>query len=436
MSISRLNTQTPQRRKVLRLRRLVWGILPLVAGLWLTPAYAQDGGIVLTFGVSQRFEASDNADLSSPSSGNSLSSITRLSYGIVSETPISRLALLTSGKYRKASGPGSSSIQDGLISPSLSFTYDRAVADANLSLSGSLSEDRIADINTLNPIDPALNIGLLNATGGGKKRSHTLDAALNLRQNNPLSFGFTAGLSDTSYIGTTDPALISNHSTRAGITANLVLSSVATARFGLRYSTYKEDTAGAVQRNAKGFDAGVDFARPDGILSVNFLADRSIYGTRNRLSFTRNFILPDGSLMARIGAVRGVAGNTTLVGDLAYSYDMPLGQINASLRRDNAAGSDNIEYNITAMSLSYNRSLTPVSSLRLDINYSDREQTNIGTTTTKSGIGATYTHQLTKDWGLDLGYNHNNRRGTGTVNSTARSNTVYMELRRIFEFRP
>ena len=233
------------------MRRLVWVMLPLAAGLWLTPTHAQDGGIVQTFGIAQRFEASDNANLDSPSPGNSLSSITRLSYGVVSETPISRLALLTSGDYRQAVGPGSSSIQDGLVSPFLSFSYDRAVIDANLNLSGSLSETDISDINTFNsidPNDPNRNLSFLNATGGGKEQNYTLDASLNLRTNSPLSYGFTAGLSDTTYIGTTDPALISYHSAYAGISANLALSSVATARFGLRYSIYKDETVGAVQR--------------------------------------------------------------------------------------------------------------------------------------------------------------------------------------------
>ena len=134
------------------------------------------------------------------------------------------------------------------------------------------------------------------------------------------------------------------------------------------------------------------------------MADRNIYDEQNRLSFTRSIDLPDGNLLASIGAVSGASGKINLVGDIAYSYDMPLGQINARLRHDNTAGSDNIEYIVTAMALSYNHNLTPVSSLRLDIDYSDREQSNINSTTKDTGIGVTYNHQLTKDWGLDLGY--------------------------------
>jgi hypothetical protein len=438
VTVSRINTHAAQPRAELGGHRLALAAvgLSLVAGLWITPVHAQDGGTVLSFGVAQRFEASDNLELDDPSAGNSFSSTTRLSFGLVSETALSRFTLDASAGLVGAFGPGSSLIDEGLVSPGISFNYDRSVASANLNVTGSLNENSITNNNTVALTDPTADPSLLDVVSGGKVRTHSLDATLNFRQDTPLSFGVTAGLSGTRYTSATDPTLIDNNSTRAGITASLALSEVATAKFGLRYSTYKEDTAGAPLYYTKGFDAGIEFERPDGIASADFSTDHRRSGNRNRLSFKRSVDRPDGQFSAEIGAVRTLANDVELMGELAYSQEFPLGTIDASLRRDNVVSNKDTEYNITTVSLGYNRDLTAVSSLRLDIGYTDSEQTNISTTTTYTNFGVTYTHQMTKDWGLDVGYDHSRRHKNGTTGSSARSNTVFVELRRIFEYRP
>jgi hypothetical protein len=429
-----INTRAAQPRAELGGHRLALAAgLSLVAGLWIAPVYAQDGGTVLSFGVAQRFEASDNLDLDDPSAGNSFSSTTRLSFGLVSETALSQFTLDASAGLVGAFGPGSSLIDEGLVSPEISFNYDRSVASANLNVNGSLNEDSISSYNTVDLTDPTADPSLLDVVSGGKVRTHSLDATLNLRQDTPLSFGITAGLSGTRYINAADPSLVSNNSTRAGVTASLALSEVATAKFGLNYSTYKEDTAGAPLYYAKGFDAGIEFERPDGIARADFSTNLRRSGTRNRLRFSRSVDRPDGQFSAEIGAVRTLANDVELTGELAYSQELPLGTIDASLRRDNIVSNKDTEYNITTVSLGYNRNLTALSSLRLDIGYTDSEQTNISTTTTYTNFGVTYTHQMTQDWGLDVGYNHSRSRKSG---SSAHSNTVFVELRRVFEYRP
>lgn len=434
MTVSRINTHAAQPRAELGGHRLALAAgLSLVAGLWIAPVYAQDGGTVLSFGVAQRFEASDNLELDDPSAGNSFSSSTQLSFGLVSETPLSQFTLGASAKLVGAFGPGSSLIDEGLVSPEISFNYDRSVASANLNLKGSLSEDGITTYNTIDLTDPTADPSLLSVVAGGKVRTHSLDATLNLQQDTPLSFGITAGLSGTRYISAADPTLIDNNSTRAGVNASLALSEVATATIGLRYSNYKDDTAGALLYYTKGFDAGIEFERPDGIASAGFSTDRRRSGNRNRLSFKRSVDRPDGQFLAEIGAVRTLANDVELTGELAYSQELPLGTIDASLRRDNVVSNKDVEYNITTVSLGYSHSLTALSSLRLDIGYTDSEQTNISATTTYTNLGVTYSHQMTKDWGLDVGYNHNRLRKNG---SSARSNTVFVELRRVFEYRP
>jgi hypothetical protein len=72
VTVSRINTHAAQPRAELGGHRLALAAgLSLVAGLWIAPVYAQDGGTVLSFGVAQRFEASDNLELDDPSAGNS-----------------------------------------------------------------------------------------------------------------------------------------------------------------------------------------------------------------------------------------------------------------------------------------------------------------------------------------------------------------------------
>ena len=70
---------------------LIGGVCALGAALVPGESRAQEGGILLTFGIENRLEISRNDALSIPAGGTETANVTLLSFGLSSETAIDRL---------------------------------------------------------------------------------------------------------------------------------------------------------------------------------------------------------------------------------------------------------------------------------------------------------------------------------------------------------
>lgn len=420
-----------------------FGIVTLATGLAPLTAQAQaetQTGPQLSFGLEQRLESTQNLALSPAGSGRTTQAMTNLSFGLLSETASSSLKLDGSAVLRLVNGPATSGTDFALDDKYLGLAYIRSSADASLSLKARLQDANVAYLRPLDDfidpdtglIDPSIDLTDLNATG--TRHTYGFDATLRWGETAPLGFGLNAGISQVSYSNASSPDLIGNRRMHIGADMRLDFSEVTKATLGLTYSRYKDDVAGSANRNTLHFSAGLSHARPNGQISAQLSLDDTPDGNRIGLSFGRDLDLPTGALSASLGVVKSANTGTELSANLVWSQSLANGQVDAQLNRAVTAGSDDTNHLVTAISLNYNRELTPLSSLSLGLSYVDNVETAVGTATQNSSFEASYTRKLTEDWGLGLGYRHEMR--DTTLSDAANSNTVFLSLKRNFEFRP
>lgn len=434
--------------KVLTGRR--WNVvLPAAAGVavfgmvgdWGDRAHAQgrNAGVHLTFGVQQRFETDDNSDLTPNNSQRTSQAATQLSFGLSSDTGISRLALTTAGKYRVARGPDFSGTEAKFTEPSVGLSYTRRGADADFSLSGSVSERDVAFLRPLEDfIDPltgtlVLPDDLENLNGNGKRRNSRADAKLNWGTDAPVGFGVSAGYSDLNYRNVSSNSLVDSRRAYVGTSLRLALTPASTATVGLRYSTFDDDDPTTSRRNT--YNADLDLVRSvrGGSWSAGASVRDTADGTNAGVRVGRSLNLPRGALSTSVGVGRGVNGNTELTGALGLSYNLPLGQISANLNRSVTSGANDTERLLTALSTGYTQRLSDLSSFSLSALFSQSEDTRSNITTQNASFGVSYNHTLTPDWGLNLGYRHRIRDVDGQ--QSAASDSVFLVIRRDFDIK-
>lgn len=432
--------------KSLILRATLAAALPLVGSLGLASFSAQaqetgqeTGGVLLTFRLAERFETTENLGLDVPSQGRTNQATTNLSFGISSETQASRLAFDVAGVLRAAQGPGHSGTDFSFDGPKLALSYARSAANATLDLKARLSE---SDIEYLRPLEDFLDENgeivlpedLADLTGTGTRRNSGLNAAVSWGNNAPVGFGLSAGFSALSYSNTTSPGLIDSRRTSLGASMRLDLSQVTKATISLKFSRFDDDVPLSKSRDTISLDTDLSHDLATGKLTGKLSAARTEDGTQLGFNIGRIFDLPTGSLTTNLGLTRAASGGTNLTGSLGYRHVLPNGQISAQLRRGVQAGSDDTERLTTALSLGYSQSLSQISSLSLDLSYAESTVTATDSTVANTSFGATYSHALTEDWGLNLGYRQRIRDADGT--GKADSSSVFLSLSRDFTFRP
>lgn len=378
---------------------------------------AQDaaGGLRLTFGLGLRLETDSNAALAPVSAGPTNRAITDLSFGLASATPNARFTL-NAGLALQGEG-GSGTRSNGLQNPFVTLSYGRDWADASFALTTSLRETDLSSYSDVTDFGATT----------GTRRTSRVDTQLRWGENRPLGFGFSAGFTDTRYRNA--PGEADTTVARVGLTARLDLSKVSRLDLGLRASRY--DEVGAPRRrDTLGFDAGFSIARPRGDLGLHLSIDDTPDGQRQSLTFRHSLALVRGNLAYGLGASRGVDDKVRLIGSLDYSLALPRGSLTFGLDHSVRADDRDNQTVITRASLGYRHELTPVSRLNISASWATSTPTATGFASTNASFGASYSHDLTPDWALDVSYRHRLRE-TGGIGK-ARSNVVFLGLRRDF----
>lgn len=388
----------------------------------------QTGGIQLTFGVVLRLEANDNRALDAVSAGNSFEAAIPLSFGLLSETRASRLALDLSGSLRDLNTPGTAS-SAGFETPSARLSYERTSASARFALSASLRDIDLSDGGVLD------DDGLEVITGTATRRNTSLETRLDWRDDAPLGFGLLARISDIDFRRGTATDLDGstlNDSRRRTLQASVRadLSDAARLNMTLGWSDFEEDgTPG--RRETLSFGSTLTVDRPLGAVTASLDVTETLGDPRITASLGRTLAFPLGEVTAQIGATRGANGETNLTGTVDLRRDLPNGTVNLGLTRGVSDSDDtDAERLSTRLNLGYLQDLTPLSSLRFNLGWSEVEDTATGTTAQNGTFSAVYNRELTQDWGLDLGYRY--RYTNNDASSSARSNTIFLELRRTF----
>lgn len=424
----------------LALHGILFSALVTLAPSAASSQQAGAGGVLLTFSFEQLFETDDNYALSSSASDRTSRADTTLSFSLSSETPSQQISLKGSGALRVSDGPGFGAESRGFVRPSVSFAYNRVGPGSSFDLSARVRETDIEFMRSLADFDDGSGVIILpddiaDLTGTGTRRNIGANMALNWGQDGPLSLGLRAGFDDFRYRNTSSTSLNDYRRMSVGASARMQIDDLWRAVVDFGVSRHDKDDPTSPRRDTTSLSGSLVRDLPRGSISGRLSIDRTEDGNRLGLSFARSLELPGGSLSANIGATRTAVGHhLQMVGGVDLSRDLPRGRLNASLQRSVSTNSDDDERVLTALSLRLLHEVAPDKSISLDLSYVASDTPGSGSDVKTASFGTSYHHEVTPDWGLDLGYRHRRRDESGLP--SARSNMVYLSLRRSFQFRP
>jgi hypothetical protein len=389
-------------------------------------AAQEEGGLRLSFGISARVESSTNPGLEVPEEPDRTTLSSRLSFGLTDTTRTGSVSLSAGGTLSTDNDDES---PDGFINPNLSLALQRFGATSTLELSAFLSEN---DLDTLRGfvLDPETGDITEDLLGDGTQRQTGGSLSYSFGEGSPWGGSVTAGLTDTTFSGDTSEVDYKDSSLGGTLRFNLDPATEITA--GLRWSRYDEE--GDDPRDTLRPELSFRRDRPAGFVSASAFVEDTEDGDRRGLFFGRTWELPDSSLALRFGATRGVTGDLSPTGAVDWQKDLPRGSISASLRHDVQSDDNDEETIVTTASFGLTHHISPLASVNFGLAASDSEETATSETTQNASLSAVYSHSLAQDWMLDAGVTHRIRNEDNEGEAT--SDTVFLELRRAFDWRP
>ena len=442
----------------------------------IVPALAQEGGVLLTFGVNQRFEYESNPDLDVSGGESRTQAVTRLSFGLRSETQTEKLRFDASTALR-LSETDSDGFQSDVDNPRLGFSYSRDGSDSSLTFSANYRQDQV---EFLRPLEDFRNEdGVIELPedfsalqGSGTRRSYGGTLRMDFGKEAPLGFGFVAGLSQIDYTDVSDADLNDIRRENLGATVRLRFSDTTRGRIAVNYNRFTEEDTAQTDRqteairfgvthdltSATTLDASIGYSTvdteefgvtrttskpiysfglaqdmPNGSLTVDLDARTESDGTWTSLSFGRVYELANGGLSGRIGLVDPAGVDPELEGEVNWNRELPSGQINARLSRAVSSQTDDQTRISSALSLGYDHGINDVSGIGVDLSLAKVTETNENTVD-RTDLSAFYRHALTDDWDLNVGASWTER-DEETVGK-ADSQSVFLTIGRRFTFRP
>lgn len=376
------------------------------------------GGIELTAGIALRFENNDNIGLSSgsPDSRQKLSTI--LSFGVLSETRSQRFSLNLHGRLRYQDGSGATKAVSRFEKPVISLGYTQSSAAARFEFTADFREINLSDIPD--------NVTLL--TLDGTRRRATVEAHLNLREDQPLGFGVFARAEDVGYGGAAAPLQVGYLRTTVGGSVRMDINAASQLNIDLSHAVYDDDTVGPT-RTTDSLTAALNIDRKSGTLTGMLGFTDTENGQRITASVGHSLVMPYGEQSFSVGVTKGTTGTLHAIGSFDLAYDLPRGQLSAGLSR-RVTNSDSLDFEElrTDLSLSYLQNVSPLSDFRMGITWSEKDQTRTATSMENTSIGLTYTYNPSQDWQFSAGYKHRIRQVLGL--NTASSNSVFLQLKR------
>lgn len=426
---------------------------PLTAG-------AQEGGVLLTFGIENRLEVIGNEALAVPSEGTDVANATFLSFGLRSETALDRLSFLASGAAIIENPAGDTGTELDFGRAAVALDYRREVPSALLELSATLRNDDVGSFEDLASADES-----------GTQTDYAVSARIETGRTSAVGFVFGLEYEATDYQDVTDPDLVDTTEARADAAVILRFSEVATGRLGLRYSEREEETAGTTVTKTLTSYAGLDYAVSDRldlsaelgyaeIETEDFGLIERVTGPDLRLGATydmpvgtlsallqvttdedddrrdtfeigRELETPRDTISARLGVTRADTTGTDLVGSLLWDRALPDGSLGLELAHRVSFDDDDGEISTSIIGVTWSKNINEISSISLDVAY---EQSNSDVETIEQvSFGAGYSQQLTQDWNLDTGVEYRVR---DDADGRARSPGIFVALSREFQFRP
>lgn len=413
----------------------------------------------MIFGLENRLEVSRNDRLSVPAGGTDISNVTRLSFGLTSETAIDRLEFLASGAVIVENGNDEPGTSFDFGREALDLNYHREVPSAVFDLGVSYRSDEVDEFDDeLADIDET-----------GTRTDLSINTALEIGRTSAIGFALGAGYSKTDYVDASDPDLVDVTESRADAAVIFHISEIATGRVGLRYTEREEEDAASTRTDTLVTYAGLDYAlseRLDLSAEVGYteseteefgITDRTTgpdlrigltydmpvgtatallrittdedEGQRETFEIGRDLETPSMTISAGLGVTHADETGTDVIGRLNLARNLPDGSLGLNLER--SVSYDDEPVTTTVAGVSWAKTVNDISSISLGINYELRDAAS--ERIEQVSFGAGYSRELTADWNLDSGIGYRIR---DDADGHAESPTLFVSLSRDFEFRP
>ena len=439
----------------------------------------EDGGPVLTFGLSSTLSATDNYNLRPNGSDSAELFDNKLSFGYENQRANDILRLDLSGVLRANEPPGGSHTFDDR---NARLGYDREGVNSTFSFGADYS---LASVNSLDPFDdnaffdddPLDETDLAEDRGDREQilTRFTFDTGL----NNLVGFTLDGRYREQDYTGTTDPDLFDSTLLNLTGATRFTLSQTTEARVVLRFADYSAEDTARTDRQTTKLNLGLRQAlsetdtldvslglqqinthetilgtrRSDkrtspvgnialtreltrGTVGTEFDVSDSVNGTTATWLVSRAMPLPRGALEISLGATSDVSDTIRPVGSIEFSHEMPRSTLTATFDRQVATSSRSNELRTTTASLGYTYEINSLSDLAFSANFADLSQAGgpAVNDTTRTDLRATYSRDLTRDWRLSSGYEYRLRDESGVGSAT--SNRIFLTLEREVVIRP
>ncbi len=362
-----------------------------------------------------------------------------------------------------------------LRDPSAKLSYTRDTANSRLSVTGQYQEAPVDLFDPLTLADGSVSSTDFRATTG-TITTRTAGFTFKTGVTGPLGFDLAGNYTGHGYSDHSDPNVYDNTSNdlKAGVhlrfggedevsltadrTAQDYQNAAKTTRRGqditLSYArdlrpalkmqvslgqgddTTKEN--GVVTNHSSGLTGslGVTQTLGNGTAGITLGTSRDSLGARQSLSFSRAMALPTGKLEIVAGVSARSGGTPQAEGSLAYSRTLPVDSFGVQLSRHVTLDGNDADVANTALGVTYQHKITPVSNFGLSLNV---QATGKGGSAavdraTRNTLSATYSHDLTADWQVTAGYEH--RTLDQSTSGTADSNSVFLTFSRKFTLLP
>ncbi len=389
----------------------------------------ETGGIQLTFGAALGVEATDNVEFTATEPQARVTPYAGLTFGLLTATPASSFAIDAAADVRRAAADGDVTI----ASPRLSTRYDRSSANATLNLSASVQSNDLSqqDVAVFDPFTGLAGF----ITGDATRRATTVSGSLTWGQTTRATYGIGATYVDNAYTGGTatgpdGTGLEDNSRLTLDGTASFDLTKAAQLRTSLRYSIFETPQA-ADRSETLTLSTGISIDRPLGPLTADIAITDLDEGQEYSLSLGRSLALPAGAVSGEVGVTRTFDDQILLTAQVSARRELPNGSLSFDLSRQVSSLNEQDTSQVTTqVSGSYDRALTPLTSLQIGFDLAEAKDVGSDATSLSTALQASVSRALTEDWAAQAGYRY--RSVDDTPGDTAQSNTVFVELRRTF----
>jgi hypothetical protein len=441
--------------------------LPVVALLAFSGgAAAQEvGGLNVTFDVTERIEQREEEGLVGGDSSG-LRSLTTLDFGLSSETRSQSLAFVASSGLAIALSDDSDVAFEDTFS---SLDYARSSRDSALSFGLLYRRDEVDDLvfDTTFADDDIV-------TGEGQREVFTLNSELVLGREARVTGTFNHTYETSVFLDALDPTLndtdtqafdarfsfqlsrtvtadvfgnwreidergpgaTDRETYQAGTSLSYEISPITTVTGLIAYS--EEESRGTTVLESDGLNYGLSFVRirPNGEITVDYLQEEALTGTRRQLTAGQDIGLQRGSIAYSLGVTETEGFDPQLLADLTVAYDVdPTSNVSLVLSQDGTINGDDDEVVNTRLNLTFARGLTPLALLGVSFALVDEDVLADGAADQRSfEFGVTFGYDLAQDWGLTTGYEFSSVRIEGTDDRNRSS--VYLGLQKSFAYRP